>query len=93
MALIEVYYTLTLKMGDSDKQESPKEAPRVPSNIQSSESITVDDQDKNKKKTKTRRTVFGVDTSDVPWEIYVSRALSAWGDRMWSYGSGLFLTS
>ena len=42
---------------------------------------------------KRQRRVFGVDASDVPWKIYVSRALSAWGDRMWSYGSGLFMTS
>jgi len=29
----------------------------------------------------------------IPWKIYISRALSAWGDRKWSYGGSLFLTS
>ncbi len=48
---------------------------------------------RNKGGEKRQRRVFGVDASDVPWKIYVSRALSAWGDRMWSYGSGLFMTS
>ena len=27
----------------------------------------------------------------IPWKIYLSRALSAWGDRMWSFGGGLFM--
>ncbi len=27
----------------------------------------------------------------VPYKMYVSRALSAWGDRMWEFGGGLFL--
>ncbi len=31
-------------------------------------------------------------TKETPWKIYLSRALSAWGDRMWMYGSGLFMT-
>jgi hypothetical protein len=28
----------------------------------------------------------------IPWKIYVSRALSAWGDRMWSFAGGVFMT-
>ena len=28
---------------------------------------------------------------DVPWKIYASRALSAWGDRLWSFGAGVFM--
>ena len=28
----------------------------------------------------------------IPWQIYVSRALSAWGDRMWAFGGGVFMT-
>ncbi len=43
--------------------------------------------------TPKRRLIMGVDLGDVPWKIYISRGLSAWGDRMWSYGSGLFMTS
>ena len=27
----------------------------------------------------------------IPWKIYVSRALSAWGDRLWSFGAGIFM--
>ena len=27
----------------------------------------------------------------IPYKMYMSRALSAWGDRMWNFGSGLFL--
>ena len=41
-----------------------------------------DNRDEEKKKKK----VF------IPLKIYASRALSAWGDRMWQYGAGLFLT-
>jgi hypothetical protein len=29
----------------------------------------------------------------VPYKMYVSRALSAWGDRMWDFGGGLFMMS
>ena len=27
----------------------------------------------------------------IPYKMYISRALSAWGDRMWDFGSGLFM--
>ena len=27
----------------------------------------------------------------IPWKIYFSRALSAWGDRLWSFGAGIFM--
>ena len=27
----------------------------------------------------------------IPWEIYVSRALSAWGDRIWNFALGIFM--
>jgi len=27
----------------------------------------------------------------IPWIIYLSRALSAWGDRLWSFGIGIFM--
>ena len=27
----------------------------------------------------------------IPWKIYVSRALSAWGDRLWDFGAGIFM--
>ena len=27
----------------------------------------------------------------IPWKIYVSRALSAWGDRIWDFGVGIFM--
>ena len=28
----------------------------------------------------------------VPWKIYVSRALSAWGERIWSFAVGVFMS-
>ncbi|XP_046645830.1 solute carrier family 40 member 1-like [Daphnia pulicaria] len=28
---------------------------------------------------------------DVPWKIYLSRMISAWGDRMWMFAVGLFM--
>ena len=27
----------------------------------------------------------------IPYKMYFSRALSAWGDRMWDFGGGLFM--
>ena len=27
----------------------------------------------------------------IPYKMYMSRALSAWGDRMWDFGGGLFM--
>ena len=27
----------------------------------------------------------------IPYKMYFSRALSAWGDRMWCFGGGLFM--
>ena len=29
--------------------------------------------------------------SKMPWEIYLSRALSAWGDRIWDFSLGIFM--
>ncbi len=26
-----------------------------------------------------------------PWKLYISRAVSSWGDRMWSFAIGLFM--
>ncbi len=54
---------------------------------------SIDDDLAAKEKRKKTKRIFGVETYDIPWKIYISRALSAWGDRMWSYGSGLFMTS
>jgi iron-regulated transporter 1 len=42
-----------------------------------------------KKKKKTQNT--GAGFSDLPWKIYISRFLSAWGDRLWSFGAGIFM--
>lgn len=29
--------------------------------------------------------------SPIPWKIYISRALSAWGDRIWAFAVGIFM--
>jgi len=29
--------------------------------------------------------------ASVPWQIYISRGLSNWGDRLWCFGVGIFL--
>ena len=31
------------------------------------------------------------DLQKIPWKIYISRTLSAWGDRLWSFGAGIFM--
>ena len=31
------------------------------------------------------------DLRKIPWKFYISRALSAWGDRMWFFGGGIFM--
>ena len=30
-------------------------------------------------------------SSSIPWKIYISRALSAWGDRIWAFAVGIFM--
>ena len=30
-------------------------------------------------------------SKSIPWKIYCSRALSAWGDRLWAFGGGIFM--
>ena len=30
-------------------------------------------------------------TPGIPWQIYLSRALSAWGDRIWDFSLGIFM--
>ena len=41
---------------------------------------------KGQKNTKT----FGA-FHDVPWKLYGSRFLSAWGDHLWMFGAGVFM--
>ena len=31
------------------------------------------------------------DLKKIPWKIYISRTLSAWGDRLWAFGAGIFM--
>lgn len=31
--------------------------------------------------------------NDVPWKLYSSRVISAWGDRMWMFAVGLFMAN
>ena len=31
--------------------------------------------------------------STIPWNIYCSRALSAWGERVWLFGAGIFMVN
>ena len=30
---------------------------------------------------------------DMPWKLYVSRAFSAWDDRLWFFGAGIFMVA
>ena len=30
---------------------------------------------------------------NIPWKIYCSRALSAWGERVWLFGAGIFMVN
>ena len=46
----------------------------------------VDGEDDEEVKDKLPRTAVGG-----LWKLYISRFLTAWGDRMWSFGLGLFL--
>ena len=32
-----------------------------------------------------------IPTKNIPWKIYISRALSAWGDRIWAFAVGIFM--
>ena len=32
-----------------------------------------------------------IPTRSIPWKIYISRALSAWGDRIWAFAVGIFM--
>ena len=32
-------------------------------------------------------------TNSFPWKIYLSRALSAWGERIWMFGAGIFMVN
>ena len=43
------------------------------------------------KREKENHNNSGAPTEGVPWKIYVSRALSAWGDRIWAFGLGIFM--
>ena len=31
--------------------------------------------------------------SSFPWKIYCSRVLSAWGERIWMFGAGIFMVN
>ena len=39
-----------------------------------------------------KKSLKAQDQFGTPWKIYVSRFLSAWGDRMWAFGGGIFMT-
>jgi putative Mn2+ efflux pump MntP len=34
---------------------------------------------------------FNIPPRNIPWKIYISRALSAWGDRIWAFAVGIFM--
>ena len=46
-----------------------------------------DDEETISIKDQKKRSTF----QDIPWKIYASRGLSAWGDRLWSFGAGVFM--
>ena len=46
---------------------------------------------KLKEKAKKKREKYISATKGIPWQIYLSRALSAWGDRIWDFALGIFM--
>ena len=40
----------------------------------------------------TRKNSSIIFIMSIPWKIYASRALSAWGDRIWSFAVGVFMS-
>ena len=44
---------------------------------------------KERAKKEKERHLSAVD--GIPWQIYLSRALSAWGDRIWDFALGIFM--
>ena len=45
----------------------------------------------NEENTDTKTHKESIKFSKIPWKLYCSRALSAWGDRLWAFGGGVFM--
>ena len=58
--------------------------------ISDSESTSTSNVQRPKQTTKDRKQNY-LSHGEIPWEIYLSRALSAWGDRIWDFALGIFM--
>ena len=56
-----------------------------------SESITTSNVQGLNPKAKERKQKYLSSLEQIPWQIYLSRALSAWGDRIWDFALGIFM--
>ena len=54
--------------------------------VQQEDSICDAEVQINKEETPT-----SIPPRNIPWKIYISRALSAWGDRIWAFAVGIFM--
>ena len=44
-----------------------------------------------KENAKRQKEKYASSVEGIPWQIYLSRALSAWGDRIWDFALGIFM--
>ena len=87
-----------LLLGDISSDESSNESNSLqPSNknvtyygLNSNSNLKVQYLSENQKKFK-EEFVSGLGQKSIPWQIYLSRALSAWGDRIWDFALGIFM--
>ena len=59
--------------------------------ISDSESTSTTNVQRSKRTAKESKAKYHSSLEDIPWEIYLSRALSAWGDRIWDFALGIFM--
>ena len=56
------------------------------------ETATKSENSSNKSSTNERLKIL-LGNNDIPWKIYLSRALSAWSERIWLFGAGIFMVN
>ena len=72
----------SMKKGpEVSKQNEKHTVPDVPKSPSSEHPV------EHKQKSKDQNS----SSAQVPWKIYISRGLSAWGDRIWAFAVGIFM--